>query len=103
MIDLHIHTTYSDGDKNITEILKMCENKKLEYISITDHNTVKQYEDEALENNNIFSGKVIKGVELNAVFQNKNIEILGYNIEPNIINEWCQSRIVAMSFCEPRS
>ena len=90
MIDLHIHTTYSDGDKNITEILKMCENKKLEYISITDHNTVKQYEDEALKNNNIFSGKVIKGVELNAVFQNKNIEILGYNIEPNIINEWCQ-------------
>lgn len=91
MIDLHIHTTYSDGDKSISEILKMCENKKLEYISITDHNTVKQYEDETLKHNNIFSGKVIKGAEFNAVFQNKNIEILGYNIEPNIINEWFQN------------
>lgn len=90
MIDLHIHTTYSDGDKNITEILKMCENKKLEYISITDHNTVKQYEDELLKNDNFFSGKIIKGVELNAVFKDKNIEILGYNIEPNTINEWCK-------------
>ena len=90
MIDLHIHTTYSDGDKNVTEILKMCESKKLEYISITDHNTAKQYEDELLKNDNIFSGKIIKGVELNAVFKDKNIEILGYNIEPNTINEWCK-------------
>ena len=85
-----MHTIYSDGDKNVTEILEMCESKKLEYISITDHNTAKQYEDEVLKNNNIFSGKIIKGVELNAVFQNKNIEVLGYNIDPNIINEWCK-------------
>ena len=90
MIDLHMHSIYSDGSKTVEEILKMCEEKKLEYISITDHNTAKQYEDEALKNNNIFSGKVIKGVELNAVFQDKNIEILGYNIEPDIINKWCQ-------------
>ena len=90
MIDLHIHSIYSDGSKTIEEILKICEEKKIEYISITDHNTVKQYYDEALQNKNIFSGKVIKGVELNAVFQNKNIEILGYNIDPNIINEWCK-------------
>ena len=27
MIDLHIHTIYSDGDKTIEEILKMCEEK----------------------------------------------------------------------------
>lgn len=90
MVDLHIHTVYSDGDKTIEEILKLCEDKKLEYISITDHNTAKQNLDEAFENNNIFSGKIIKGVELNAVFQDKNIEILGYNIDSNIINHWCE-------------
>ena len=27
---------------------------------------------------------------MNAVFQDKNIEILGYNIAPSIINEWCK-------------
>lgn len=89
MIDLHIHTTYSDGSKTVEEILKICEKEKIEYISITDHNTAKQYKDEALKSNNIFNGKVIKGTELNAVFQGKNIEILGYNIEPDIINKWC--------------
>lgn len=90
MIDIHMHTLYSDGDKTVAEVLKMCEEKKLDYISITDHDTCKQYEDEALKENKIFSGKIIKGSELHAVFQNKNIEILAYNINPNIINEWCE-------------
>ena len=89
MIDLHIHTTYSDGDKTVAEILKMCEEKKLEYISLTDHDTCKQYNDKALKDNNIFSGKIIKGTELHAVFQKKNIEILAYDIDTEVINNWC--------------
>ena len=88
MIDLHMHTIYSDGDKIVEEVLKMCEEKKLEYISITDHDTCKQYEDEAIKNNKIFSGKIIKGAEFHAVFQNRSIEILAYNIDTNIIEEW---------------
>ena len=88
MIDMHMHTTYSDGDKTLEEVLKMCEEKKLKYISITDHNTCKGYEDEAMYKN-IFSGKIIKGVEMNATFKNKKIEILGYKIKkPEIIEEW---------------
>ena len=31
MIDIHMHTVYSDGDKTVEEVLKMCEEKKLEY------------------------------------------------------------------------
>lgn len=89
MIDLHMHSVYSDGDKTVEEMLKMCEDKKLEYISITDHNTCAAYKDKNILNNNIFSGKIIKGVEMNATFENKNIEILGYNIkEPKIIEDW---------------
>lgn len=90
MVDMHMHTLYSDGDKTVEQVLKMCEEKKLEYISITDHDTCKQYEDIALKDNKIFSGKIIKGSELHAVFQNRNIEILAYNINPSIINEWCE-------------
>ena len=40
-----MHTIYSDGDKTVEEVLKMCEAKQLEYISITDHDTCKQYQD----------------------------------------------------------
>ena len=88
MIDLHMHTIYSDGDKTVYELLKMCEERKLEYISITDHDTCKQYEDEAIKNNKIFNGKIIKGTELHAVFQNRSIEMLAYSINTDIINEW---------------
>lgn len=90
MIYIHIHSKYSDGDKTVEDILKMCEERKLEYISITDHNTCKQYEDDVF-NKNIFTGKIIKGVEMDATFNNKRIEILGYNIKyPKIIEDWSQ-------------
>lgn len=88
MIDLHIHTIYSDGDKTVAEVLKMCEKRKLEYISITDHNNCEAYYDEILKNNNIFSGIIIKGCEINAEFQHKAIEILAYNIDTDIITAW---------------
>lgn len=89
MVDLHMHTTYSDGDKTVKEILKMCEERKLEYISITDHNTCKQYNDKAMKES-IFTGRIIRGTEQNAVSQGRNIEILGYNVDTDIINEWCK-------------
>ena len=88
---MHMHSKYSDGDKTIEEILKMCEEKQLKYISITDHNTCKQYEDDSLKNNQIFTGKIIKGVEISTMFQNKSIEVLAYNIiEIKLIENWLQ-------------
>ena len=91
MIDLHIHSIYSDGDKKVEEILKISEEKKLKYISITDHNTCKQYTDKAIKQNAIFSGIIIKGAELDANFKNKKIEILAYNIkDANVIEEWAK-------------
>lgn len=88
MVDMHMHTLYSDGDKSIEEVLRKCEDKKLEYISITDHNTCKQYEDSVL-NKDIFTGKIVMGAEMNAHIDNKRIEFLAYNIKhPEMINEW---------------
>lgn len=82
MIDLHMHTIYSDGTENCTSILKKCEEKNLDYISITDHNSVDAYLE--LENMDItkhFSGKIICGVELNTKILNIPIEILGYGVD----------------------
>ena len=88
MIDLHMHTKYSDGTDDVIEILKKAEEKKLSYISITDHNTVDAYE--ALENINVsdyYSGKIIIGVELNTKVLNVPIEILGYNFDYKLLKE----------------
>lgn len=89
MIDLHMHTVYSDGDKTVEELLKLCEEQKLEYISITDHDNCMQYKDEAL-NKGLFSGKIIKGSELHAVHNNRKYEILAYGIDTEILNNWYQ-------------
>ena len=43
MIDLHIHTTYSDGADILIEVLKKAEGINLEYISITDHDNCYAY------------------------------------------------------------
>ena len=88
MIDLHMHTIYSDGSKKVQEILEMCEKANLEYISITDHNTCNAYYDKDFINNKIFKGIIIKGCELNAEFQNRAIEILAYDINPDVIMSW---------------
>ncbi|MHA1379023.1 MAG: PHP domain-containing protein [Candidatus Helarchaeota archaeon] len=45
MIDLHIHTTYSDGQATISEVFNIASQKKLDYFAISDHftTTSKQY------------------------------------------------------------
>ena len=39
MIDLHIHTTNSDGSDSVIDVLKKAEKLGLTHISITDHDT----------------------------------------------------------------
>lgn len=83
MIDLHVHTNHSDGTDSVEELLTNAEKQKLEIISITDHDTIDAYK-EIEDNPKIrkkFKGKIITGVELKAIYNKKNIEILGYGID----------------------
>ena len=41
MVDLHMHTLYSDGSDTVLELLNKCNNLNLKYISITDHDSCK--------------------------------------------------------------
>ena len=84
MIDLHMHSNYSDGTFSVIEILKEAERKNLEYISITDHDTVKAYFDlQKINTKNYFKGNIIRGCEFKCVYPKRNlpIEILGYGID----------------------
>lgn len=94
MIDLHIHSTYSDGSYSVKEILQEAENKKLEYISITDHDCVNAYKE--LENMNIntyYKGKIIVGCEFKCYLEESciPIEILGYGFDLNTIKEYFEN------------
>ena len=45
MIDLHTHTNHSDGMDSVEELLKKAEEKKISYLSITDHNNCNSYKE----------------------------------------------------------
>lgn len=88
MIDLHMHTKYSDGSDSCTEILKRVQERNLNTISITDHNTALSYEElENIEIQNFYKGNIIPGIELNTKVLNIPIEILGYGIDYKKMNE----------------
>lgn len=90
MIDLHIHTKYSDGTNSVSEILEMAELLKLNTISITDHDNCKAYYE--LENDkirNIFSGTIKTGIEITTSFNGTRIELLAYDFDNyQIINDF---------------
>ena len=88
MIDLHTHTTYSDGTWDVKTLLKKAKENGVELLAITDHDTVKAYL-ELKENNysSYFNGKIISGAEFNCVFNNAKIELLGYNFDIEKIKE----------------
>ncbi|MBL4930591.1 PHP domain-containing protein [Clostridium paridis] len=87
MIDLHIHTTTSDGSDEPKDILIKAQQLGLKYISITDHDSIGAYT--KLKDINIhdyYDGKLIPGCEFSAVHNGKPIEILGYGIDFEVIN-----------------
>lgn len=45
MIDLHIHTTYSDGTDSVKEVLTKAEKLGLKAIAITDHENCDAYKE----------------------------------------------------------
>lgn len=89
MIDLHIHTTYSDGADSLIQVLEKAQKLKLEYISITDHETCKAYPElEKINREKYYRGTIIPGIEMKCGYHGRLIEILGYKVDTNKMNEW---------------
>ncbi|MCQ9059532.1 RNase RNM [Vibrio alginolyticus] len=82
-IDLHSHTTASDGRLEPKDLVERALSFDIEVLAITDHDTVdglalaKQY----VQDNNL-PIKIINGIEISTVWQNKDIHIVGLNIDP---------------------
>jgi len=87
MIDLHIHTTSSDGSDEPETILREAEKLGLRYISITDHDSLSAYD--KLSGGSIaryYKGSVIPGCEFSVVHNKMPIEVLGYGIDFEVIH-----------------
>ena len=80
-VDLHIHTTASDGRLPPEEIVQRAAEQGLKYIAITDHDTVAGIS-RALQAGTAFPGlTVIPGMEINTDTQTGEVHILGYCID----------------------
>lgn len=87
MIDLHIHTTSSDGSDEPIDILAKAKQAGLKYISITDHDSIGAYKNlKEIIVHNYFEGMIIPGCEFSAVHDGKPVEVLGYGIDIDAID-----------------
>ena len=81
IIDLHIHTICSDGEKTPFEIIDMAKDRNIDTISICDHDTIDAYTDELFDyaiKNNV---RLIPGVEISTKTNRCGIHVLGYNYD----------------------
>lgn len=79
-IDLHMHSTCSDGTCSIEELIEQAKALKLKAISITDHDNLNGYK----RLNNLNSDiEIVKGVEIASTINKVPVEILcyGYDFE----------------------
>jgi predicted metal-dependent phosphoesterase TrpH len=82
MIDLHLHTTASDGALSPSELVSRARAALLSIIAITDHDTTagtcaarEAARDAGLE--------LIPGIEISAVADGRDVHMLGYFIDPD--------------------
>ncbi len=81
MLDLHIHTTCSDGQYTPQEIVSLSKEKGLEAIAITDHDVIDGLKEGAAcarEQGVAF----LNGIEI-SLQGNKELHLLGYGIDPD--------------------
>lgn len=100
VVDLHIHTNYSDGEHTLKEVLDFINEKGIKYFSITDHDRLQKSESLTAINNfckkeNI---KFIEGVEVSSIMNfkgiKKSVHILGYGIiNKKELNEYLKNAL----------
>lgn len=80
-VDLHLHTTQSDGLLDPPALLQAVARAGLDYFAITDHDTMAAYAAHApaLAAHAL---RLIRGVELSTSADGKEIHILGYGVAP---------------------
>ncbi|MDV7102946.1 PHP domain-containing protein [Vibrio sp. TH_r3] len=99
-IDLHCHTTASDGRLSAKQLVDRAIDFNINVLAITDHDTMAGYltANEYIQTNEL-DIKLISGIELSTVWQNKDIHIVGLNVDVNnaelltLIEEQKQRRI----------
>ena len=80
-VDLHLHTTFSDGRLTPTELVRLCADRGLKVIAVTDHDSTEGVP-EALAAAEAYPGPtVIPGIEFSTDAPGREIHMLGYYLD----------------------
>lgn len=79
--DLHTHSTASDGQYTPAEVVRLAQNRGIEALALTDHDTLDGLE-EAVQAGKRLGVRVLRGVELGAK-EYRSLHILGYGFSPD--------------------
>lgn len=87
-VDLHIHSTASDGVMSPSELVKYAKTKDLQAIAITDHDTIEGLE-EGLSEGERIGLEVIPGVEISVEHSPGSMHLLGFFLDTShpLLNE----------------
>lgn len=80
-VDLHTHTTASDGQLTPTQLVNRAARLALKVIAITDHDTTAGVA-EASTTGQALGVEVIPGVEINTDVPRAEVHVLGYFVDP---------------------
>lgn len=83
IIDLHIHTNFSDGELSPIEVIDEAVKNGVDIISITDHDTIDAYTEELYKYAKSKNIKLINGVEISTKSGKTTIHVLGYDFDIN--------------------
>lgn len=80
LIDLHSHTTASDGQYSPDELLQLAANAQITTLAVTDHDTVAGLDacDRAAATHGI---RLVPGIEVSAFVGRKEVHILGHFVD----------------------
>lgn len=79
-IDLHVHSNCSDGTFSPTELVALAVKRELRAFALTDHDTTDGIS-EAVQAGTAAGIQIIPGIELSTQYENRDIHILGLNID----------------------
>ena len=80
-IDLHLHTTASDGRLSPAELVRLVVDQGLKQISISDHDSTEGLAEAFEEAQNFPELRIIPGIELSTDIPGDEIHMLGYFIQ----------------------
>lgn len=88
LIDLHIHSTFSDGSYTPEEIMQMAAQKGIVALAITDHDTIAGLDD-AEKAAGKYRIEFMPGMEITAQYEGRKIHIisLGFDSQSNAFRE----------------